>query len=46
MKGNSLNADVYLDSIVYNIENFYMGIEEIFKRIAIFTDEGIPMGPR
>jgi hypothetical protein len=46
IKKNKLNADVYLDSIVHNIENFYMGIEEIFKKIAIFTNEGIPEGPR
>jgi hypothetical protein len=30
-----IDADVYLDSIVHNIENFYMGIEELFKRIAV-----------
>jgi hypothetical protein len=46
IKKHTLDADVYLDSIVHNIENFYMGIEEIFKGIAIFTDEGIPEGPR
>ena len=40
-----LDTDVYLDSIIHNIENFYMGIEEILKRIAVFTDEGIPEGP-
>jgi len=46
MKKHTLDADVYLDSIVHNIENFYMGIEEIFKRIAVFTGEGTPEGPR
>lgn len=46
MKKHTLDADVYLDSIVHNIENFYMGIEEIFKKIAVFIGEGIPEGPR
>lgn len=46
IKKQSIDAEVYLDSIVHNIENFYMGIEEIFRRIAVFTDEGIPEGPR
>ncbi len=43
---HTVEADVYLDSIVHNMENFYMGIEEIFKSIAVFTDEGIPEGSR
>jgi hypothetical protein len=42
----SSNVDVYVDSIVHNIENFYMGIEEIFERIAVFTEEGVPEGPQ
>jgi hypothetical protein len=46
IKKHTRDADVYLDSLVHNIENFYMGIEEIFKRIALFTGEGIPEGPR
>lgn len=46
MKKHDIETDVYLDSLVHNIENFYMGIEEIFKRIALFTGEGIPEGPR
>lgn len=46
MKKHYIETDVYLDSLVHNIENFYMGIEEIFKRIAIFTGEGIPDGSR
>jgi len=46
MKKHGVDAEVYLDSIIHNIENFYMGIEEIFKRIAVFIDEGIPEGPR
>lgn len=46
IKKHGADVDVYLDSLVHNLENFYMGIEEIFKRIAVFTDEGIPEGPR
>jgi hypothetical protein len=46
MKKHHIETDVYLDSLVHNLENFYMGIEDIFKRIAIFTGEGIPEGPR
>jgi hypothetical protein len=46
IKQHGVDTEVYLDSIIHNIENFYMGIEEIFKRIAIFTDEGIPEGSR
>jgi hypothetical protein len=46
IKKYGVDAEVYLDSIIHNIENFYMGIEEIFKRLAVFTDEGIPEGPR
>lgn len=46
MKKHDVDTDVYLESLVHNIENFYMGIEEIFKRIAIFTGEGVPEGPR
>lgn len=46
IKKHAREADVYLDSIVHNIENFYMGIEDIFKMVAVFTDEGIPEGPR
>ena len=46
IKKHGIDAEVYLDSLVHNIENYYMGIEEIFKRIAVFTDEGIPEGPR
>jgi HepT-like protein len=46
IKKHGVDAEVYLDSIIHNIENFYMGIEEIFKRIAMFTDEGIPEGSR
>jgi hypothetical protein len=46
IRKHTREADVYLDSLVHNIENFYMGVEEIFKRIAMFTNEGIPEGPR
>ena len=46
IKKHDAEADVYIDSLVHNIENFYMGIEEILKRIGLFTDEGIPEGPR
>lgn len=46
IKKHTRDADVYLDSIVHNIENFYMGIEEMFKKIAVFIGEGIPEGPR
>jgi len=45
IKKHGPDADVYIESLVHNIENFYMGIEEIFKRIALFTDEGVPEGP-
>jgi hypothetical protein len=46
IKKHDADADVYIESLVHNIENFYMGIEDIFKRIGVFTDEGIPEGPR
>lgn len=46
IKKAGIDSEVYLDSLVHNIENFYMGVEEVFKRIALFTDEGIPDGPR
>jgi hypothetical protein len=46
IRKHSADIDVYLDSIVHNLENFYMGIEEIFKMIAMFTEEGIPEGSR
>ena len=46
IKKHDRDADVYLESLVHNIENFYMGVEEMFKRIAVFTKEGIPEGPR
>jgi len=46
LRKHSEETDVYMDSITHNIENFYMGIEETFKRIALFTEEGVPEGPR
>ena len=46
IKKHDADADVYIDSLIHNIENFYMGIEEILKRIGLFTGEGIPEGPR
>lgn len=46
IRKHDADSDVYLESLVHNIENFYMGVEGIFKSIAVFTGEGIPEGPR
>ena len=45
LRKHTEETDVYIDSITHNLENFYMGVEETFKRIALFTGEGVPEGP-
>lgn len=46
VKRKGKDADFYLDSVAFNLQSFYSGIEQIFEIIANGIDEELPSGNR
>ena len=38
------NQDIYLDSVAFNLQGFYSGLERIFETIARRVDQNVPSG--